>query len=105
MPDRKVTKIEWDTESDVVVIEWSDGKREEAILLELTYGPQGTWARLTPADDPTYVICVTQSATMPSETYIVHEVPIIPEQPVAITEPEREGLQELPSTQEQTLAL
>ena len=104
MLDRKVTKIEWDTESDVVVIEWSDGKREEAILLELTYGPQGTWARLTPADDPTYVICVTQSATMPSETYIVHEVPIIPEQPVVITEPEMiEGSQELPSTQEPTV--
>jgi hypothetical protein len=105
VPDRKVTKIEWDTEFDFVVIEWSDGRQEEAILLELIYGPQGTWARLTPADDPTYVICVTQSATMPSETYILHEVPLIPEQPVVITEPEMtEGSQELPSTQEQTLA-
>jgi len=89
VPERKVTKIEWDTASDTVEIEWSDGTKEEAILIELVFGPQGTWAKLTPAANPTYVICVTQSATMSSETYIVHEVPIIPEQPIIVS-PETE---------------
>ena len=80
VPNRKVTAIEWDTESDIATVVWSDGSRNEMILLELVFGPQGTWARLTPANNPTYVVCVTQSATMPSGTYIVHEAPEIPEQ-------------------------
>jgi len=81
VPNRKVTVIEWDTESDIATVVWSDGSRNEMILLELVFGPQGTWARLTPADNPTHIVCVTQSSTMPSETYIVHEAPAIPEQP------------------------
>ena len=88
VPKAKVVEIEWDTERDTATITWSDGTVQSVLILELVYGPQGTWAKLTPVDDPTYVICVTQSATMPSETYIVHEVPEIPEQPVIVTEQE-----------------
>jgi hypothetical protein len=84
VPNRKVTAIEWDTESDTATVVWSDGSREEMIILELVFGPQGTWARLTPAHNPTYVVCVTQSATMPSETYLVHREPEIPERPLLV---------------------
>jgi len=107
VPGRKVVEIEWDTEQDTATITWSDGTVQSVLILELIFGPQGTWAKLTPVDDPTYVICVTQSATMPSETYIVHEVPEIPEQPMIITEPEvaseitEEQLQEQQPSQEQ----
>jgi len=94
VPNRKVTTIEWDTASDTATVVWSDGSREEMVILELVFGPQGTWARLTPADNPTYVICVTQSATMPSETYIVHEAPEIPEQPLIVL-PEEQTLSEV----------
>jgi len=94
VPKRKVTAIEWDTESDTVTVIWSDRSREEMIILELVFGPQGTWARLTPANNPTYIVCVTQSATMPSETYIVYEVPEIPEQPILIL-PEEQTLSEV----------
>jgi hypothetical protein len=93
VPNRKVTAIEWDTESDAATVVWSDRSRDEMILLELVFGPQGTWARLTPANNPTYVVCVTQSASMPSETYIVHEAPEIPEQP-SIVPPEEQTLHE-----------
>ena len=88
VPERKVVEIEWDTERDTATITWSDGTVQSVLILELVYGPQGTWAKLTPVDNPIYVICVTQSATMPSEIYIVREVPEIPEQPMIITEPE-----------------
>jgi hypothetical protein len=84
VPNRKVTAIEWVTESDTATVVWSDRSREEMIILEFVFGPQGTWARLTPANNPTYVVCVTQSSTMPSETYIVHEAPEIPEQPLIV---------------------
>ena len=84
VPKRKVTAIEWDTESDTATVVWSDRSREEMIILELVFGPQGTWARLTPVNNPTYIVCVTQSSTMPSETYIVHEAPEIPEQPLIV---------------------
>jgi len=93
VPNRKVTTIEWDTASDTATVVWSDGSREEMIILELVFGPQGTWARLTPANNPTYVVCITQSATMPSETYIVHEAPEIPEQPIIVL-PEEQTLLE-----------
>jgi hypothetical protein len=93
VPNRKVTAIEWNTESEIATVVWSDRSREEMIILELVFGPQGTWARLTPADNPTYVVCVTQSATMPSETYIVHEAPEIPEQPLIVL-PEEQTLPE-----------
>jgi len=94
VPNRKVTSIEWDIESDTVTVVWSDRSHEEMIILELVFGPQGTWARLTPANNPTYIVCVTQSATMPSETYIVYEVPEIPEQPILIL-PEEQTLSEV----------
>jgi hypothetical protein len=94
VPKRKVTAIEWDTESDTVTVIWSDRSREEMIILELVFGPQGTWARLTPVNNPTYIVCVTQSATMPSETYIVHEAPEIPEQPLIVL-PEEQTLSEV----------
>lgn len=108
VPKAKVVEIEWDTEQNTATITWSDGTVQSVLILELIYGPQGTWAKLTPVDDPTYVICVTQSATMPAETYIVHEVPIIPEQPIIITEPEaaqitEEQFQEQQPSQEQLL--
>jgi hypothetical protein len=93
VPNRKVTAIEWDTESDIVTVVWSDRNREAMIILELVFGPQGTWARLTPVNNPTYVVCITQSSTMPSETYIVHEVPEIPEQPLIVS-PEEQTLPE-----------
>jgi len=82
--NRKVIAIEWDTESDTAVVTWSDREREKMTILELVFGPQGTWARLMPVENPTFIVCVTQSATMPSETYIVHEVPVIPEQPTIV---------------------
>jgi hypothetical protein len=84
VPNRKVTAIEWDTESDTATVVWSDRSREEMVILELVFSPQGTWARLTPVNNPTYVVCVTQSATMPSETYIAHEAPEVPEQPLIV---------------------
>jgi hypothetical protein len=93
VPNRKVTAIEWNTESDVATVVWSDRSREEMLILELVFGPQGTWARLTPANSPTYVVCVTQSASMPSETYIVHAAPEIPEQPMLVL-PEEQSLPE-----------
>jgi hypothetical protein len=93
VPERKVTSIEWDTASDTATVVWSDRSREEMIILEFVFGPQGTWARLTPANNPTYVVCVTQSATMPSETYIVYEAPEIPEQPLIVL-PEEQTLPE-----------
>jgi hypothetical protein len=93
VPNRKVTAIEWDTESNTATVVWSDRSREEMIILELVFGPQGTWARLTPANNPTYVVCVTQSASMPSGTYIVHEAPEIPEQPMLVL-PEEQTLPE-----------
>jgi hypothetical protein len=105
VPNRKVTAIEWDTESDTATVVWSDRSREEMLILELIFGPQGTWARLTPVNNPTYVVCVTQSSTMPSETYIVREAPEIPEQPMIVL-PEEQTLPEagesgtLPVTQE-----
>jgi hypothetical protein len=108
VPNRKVTEIEWNTESDTVTVVWSDRSREEMIILELVFGPQGTWARLTPANNPTYVVCVTQSATMPSETYIVREAPEVPEQPLIVL-PEEQTLTEVgesgtpPATQELVL--
>jgi hypothetical protein len=64
------------------------------LILELIFGPQGTWARLTPVNNPTYVVCVTQSSTMPSETYIVREAPEIPEQPMIVL-PEEQTLSEV----------
>lgn len=107
-PNRKVTAIEWDTKSDIATVVWSDRSREEMIILELVFGPQGTWARLTPVNNPTYIVCITQSSTMPSETYIVHEAPEIPEQ-LLIVLPEEQTLPEtgesgtLPMTQELVL--
>jgi hypothetical protein len=94
VPNRKVTAIEWDTESDIATVVWSDKSREEMIILELAFGPQGTWAQLTPVNNPTYVVCVTQSATMPSETYIVYRAPEIPEQPLIVL-PEEQTLTEV----------
>jgi hypothetical protein len=94
VPNRKVTAIEWDTESDTATVVWSDRSREEMLILELIFGPQGTWARLTPVNNPTYVVCVTQSSTMPSETYIVREAPEIPEQPMIVL-PEEQTLSEV----------
>jgi hypothetical protein len=81
VPTRKVVEITYEPDSDRATLKWSDGTTEEVIVLELIWGPQGTWARLTPVNDPTYVICVTQSATMPPETYIVYEAPHIPDEP------------------------
>jgi hypothetical protein len=94
VPKRKVTSIEWDTASDTATVVWSDRSREEMIILEFVFGPQGTWSRLTPANNPTYVVCVTQSSTMPSETYIVYEAPEIPGQP-SIVLPEEQTLPEV----------
>jgi hypothetical protein len=94
VPNRKVTAIEWDTESDTATVVWSDRSREEMLILELIFGPQGTWARLTPVKNPTYIVCVTQSSTMPSETYIVREAPEIPEQPMIVL-PEEQTLSEV----------
>ncbi len=93
VPNRKVAAIEWNTESDTATVIWSDRSREEMIILELVFGPQGTWTRLTPANNPAYVVCVTQSATMPPETYIVHAAPEIPEQPLIVM-PEEQTLPE-----------
>jgi hypothetical protein len=81
VPTRKVVEITYEPDTDKATLKWNDGTTEEVIVLELIWGPQGTWARLTPLNDPTYVICVTQSATMPPETYIVYETPYIPEEP------------------------
>ena len=80
VPPKKVVEVIYDADADIATIKWSDGTVEEVIVLELVYGPQGTWARLTPASNPEYVICITQSATMPAECYIVHEKPVIPEE-------------------------
>ena len=85
VPQRKVVRLTYDPTQDTAVITWSDGTTEEVLVLEFVYGPQGTWARLTPVNDPTYVICVTQSANMPSGTYIVYEPPYIPDEPVILT--------------------
>jgi len=93
VPNRKVTAIEWDMDSDTATVVWSDGTREEMIILDLVFGPQGTWARLTPVENPTFVVCVTQSATMPSETYIVYEKPDIPEHPIVVL-PDTQSLPE-----------
>lgn len=95
VPTRKVVEIAYEPDSDKATLKWSDGTTEEAIVLELIWGSQGTWARLTPVNDPTYIICVTQSATMPPETYIVHEAPYIPDeppQPITEQAPPTEGV-------------
>jgi hypothetical protein len=81
VPKVKVVEITYEPDTDRATLKWSDGTTQEVIVLELIWGPQGTWARLTPLKDPTYVICVTQSATMPPETYIVYETPVIPDEP------------------------
>jgi hypothetical protein len=95
VPTRKVVEITYEPDNDRATLKWSDGTTEEVIVLELVWGPQGTWARLTPLNDPTYVICVTQSATMPPETYIVYETPHIPDeppQPITEQAPPTEGV-------------
>jgi hypothetical protein len=95
VPTRKVVEITYEPDTDRATLKWSDGTTEEVIVLELIWGAQGTWARLTPLKDPTYVICVTQSATMPPETYIVYETPYIPEeppQPITEQAPPTEGV-------------
>jgi hypothetical protein len=81
VPTRKVVEITYEPDTDRATLKWDDGTIQEVIVLELIWGPQGTWARLTPLDDPTYVICVTQSDGMPPETYIVYETPYIPDEP------------------------
>jgi hypothetical protein len=81
VPARKVVEITYEPDMDRATLKWDDGTTQEVIILELIWGPQGTWARLTPLNDPTYIICVTQSAAMPPETYIVYETPIIPDEP------------------------
>jgi len=81
VPARKVVEITYEPDTHRATLKWDDGTVQEVIVLELVWGPQGTWARLTPLDDPTYVICVTQSDGMPPETYIVYETPHIPDEP------------------------
>jgi hypothetical protein len=81
VPARKVVEITYEPDTDRATLKWDDRTTQEVIVLELVWGPQGTWARLTPLNNPTYVICVTQSATMPPETYIVYETPVIPDEP------------------------
>ena len=86
VPTRKVVEITYEPDADKATLKWDDGTVQEVIVLELVWGPQGTWARLTPLDDPTCVICVTQSDGMPPETYIVHETPHIPDEPPPLSE-------------------
>ena len=94
MPKWKVVSISIDPNREYAVARLSDGSQINVIVLELTYGPNGTWARLVPANDPTYVIAVTQSGKMPSETYIIKETPFIPEELPDITQEQLVALQE-----------
>lgn len=80
VPQAKVVEIEFDPETNVGICKWSDGKVDEVYVLEFVYGAQGTWARLVPKQNPSYVICVGQSGTMASVTYIVHEDVFIPDE-------------------------
>lgn len=83
IPKWKVSQLEIDIETNEVILIGTGNTRIECYLLEFVYGPQGTLARLTPKNDPNYVIYISQSATMEPAVYIVKERPSIPDEPSA----------------------
>lgn len=84
VPNWKVIRIEINPEMRTAMLYRNKGAPIECYLLDFSWGPQGTWVRAVPVDDDSYAICVTQSGTLPSETYIVYEKQTVPDEPIPI---------------------
>lgn len=85
VPNWKVVRVEVDTESGIATLFKSDGTTIECYLTEFSWGAQGTWIKAVPINDHSYAICIGQSGTMPSVTYLVHEPQVVPEEPLPIS--------------------